>query len=624
MQTIITKDTLISQIPSHIYESYPKFFDFIEAYYEWVSQEGNPYERIKNHLSYMDFTKSLDEYVSFMKSEYLSDVPESVLLDKEMFIKWSKKFNISRGSHASYKFLFNVLFNENDTEVYLPKENILRTSDGVWIDNEFRLIVTNSGDLSKFNLARIFQKKEIFPNVFEYAYANVQSVKNRYSGRYNTLELIISDVEGTFESDYPIETESGASEYIINTISNFSIFNAGEGYTEGSRVSFDNVGDYEITRLATTQGSFNTRTTTFFNELDVEVFINTIPSNNFTFDGMTVHSTDIEIGDTVTVTMPSYEGYMVVNDLDPKTNSIKSISVLDPPIGIFGDRSLNVSGNLGSNFNAFALSGVIGPVDGYYEDNRGHLSSNMYLQDSSYYQEFSYVIRTKQSIESYSDIIKKILHPAGFAMFGYVRIIELIEILISIKDEEYNILPLSIESRSKYSMGANYSFFDRFKSGLSGRLYNVSHFNDKPYVDPIIKLRIYMDDEIIQDLSTYIEQDIYKPSYSYRYDLENAIGQGSEYMVDNYVLFPNDYVESDGYDLADESIGETYIDSDYYSSDFVNDGYYEDQDNWSTNSKGWMTKHYLSDYHLYIPQDYSLEIESGDSYFETGYTSQRI
>lgn len=620
----ITKDSLISQIPSHIYESYPKFFEFIEAYYEWMAQEGNPYERIKNHLSYLDFTKSLDDYTSFMKYEYLNDVPESVLLDKELFIKWSKKFNISRGSHASYKFLFSILYDEHDTEIYLPKDNILRTSDGTWIDNEFRMIVTNSGDLSKFNLARIFQKRELFEGVFEYAYANVQSAKNKYSGRYNVIELTISDVEGVFDPEYPIETESGANEYIINTIANFSIDNGGTGYTEGHRVLFDNIGNFERTLNASIQGQIDSKVTSFFDVGDIELYINTVRTTNFTYDGRTIFSPLINSGDVIRVVFPSYEGYLTIGCTCTTVNEIRSISILDAPIGIFSNRSLNVSSGQGFGLNAYAIPGVMGGIDGKFDDNKGQLSSNMYLQDGFYYQEFSYVIRTEKSIESYSDIVKRLLHPSGFAMFGYVRIIEILELLISIKTEEYQTLPLSLESRSKYSLGANYSFAERFKSGLSSRLYNLSHFNDKPYVEPVISLRVFMDDGIIEDLPTFIEQDVYKPSYSYRYDLEAAIGQESEYMTDGYVLSTNSYVINDSYALEDDSISETFIDSDYYSSDFVNDEYYEDQDNWGTNSKGWMTKHYLSDYHLFIPQDYALEVESGDSYFETGYTSDRI
>ena len=186
------------------------------------------------------------------------------------------------------------------------------------------------------------------------------------------------------------------------------------------------------------------------------------------------------------------------------------------------------------------------------------------------------------------------------------RIIDLIELLISLVSSEYEILPFETESRAKYSLGANYSFFDRFKSGLSGRLYNMSHFQDKPLVEAIIEPRVYMDDQIIENLGDYLENRVYKPSYSYRFDMEMAVGQP-------------------GYNLEDDTLSKTYIAGvgGYIDSGYINEEYYSDIGNWVVDVKGWMTKHYLQDYHLYVPQDYTEEVESGFNYFETGYVSER-
>lgn len=605
MNRPITKDTLISQIPSHIFENYPKFFEFLEAYYEWINQDGNPYERIKNHLSYLDFSKSIDSYVDFMKQEYLSDVPDSVLLDKELFIKWSKKFNIARGSHNSYKFLFSVLYDEQDTEIYLPKENILRTSDGVWIDNESRLIVTNSGSLNLFQFSRITQTKEPFPGVFEYAYANVQSARNRYSGGYNVLELTVSDVEGTFEKGYPIETELGASEWLIDSVANFNVIDGGSGYREGSRVLFQDLGRYEVEREAGSNGTFDTRVTSFFKPSDITVNVNGSSVTTFEFDGRTVTSGSISAGDTVTVTFPPYEGYMIVDCT--QINQVLDISILEAPIGVSSNEQLVIDSVEGTGFDAQAIKGFLSPIVGYYENNRGQLSSTMYLQDGFYYQEYSYAIRTQQSLEDYGEIVKRVLHPAGFELFGYLRIIDIIELLIELISSEYEILPFETESRAKYSLGPNYSFFEKFKHGLSGRLYNMSHFQDKPLVDAIIEPRVYMDDGIIENLGDYLENNVYKPSYSYRFDMEMAVGEQSEY------------------NLEDDTLSKTYIAGvgGYIEEGYIDDDFYQDIGNWNVPVKGWMTKHYLQDYHLYIPQDYTEEVESGFNYFETGYVSER-
>jgi hypothetical protein len=56
---------------------------------------------------------------------------------------------------------------------------------------------------------------------------------------------------------------------------------------------------------------------------------------------------------------------------------------------------------------------------GSFRSDRGKLSnSNQKLQDSYFYQDYSYVIRSKSSIEEWRNLIKKTTHPAGFQLFG--------------------------------------------------------------------------------------------------------------------------------------------------------------------------------------------------------------
>ena len=50
----------------------------------------------------------------------------------------------------------------------------------------------------------------------------------------------------------------------------------------------------------------------------------------------------------------------------------------------------------------------------------GQLSSNKKLQDNFYYQEFSYEIQSPIGINSYRDIVKNLVHPAGTKLFGKV------------------------------------------------------------------------------------------------------------------------------------------------------------------------------------------------------------
>ena len=58
---------------------------------------------------------------------------------------------------------------------------------------------------------------------------------------------------------------------------------------------------------------------------------------------------------------------------------------------------------------------------GRYIDTKGLLSWNNVLQDNSYYQEFSYVLKVSTLVNDYRNFIKSLVHPAGMRMFGIYK-----------------------------------------------------------------------------------------------------------------------------------------------------------------------------------------------------------
>ena len=60
---------------------------------------------------------------------------------------------------------------------------------------------------------------------------------------------------------------------------------------------------------------------------------------------------------------------------------------------------------------------------GFYQSDRGKLGvSNQKITDSFFYQDYSYVVKSKTSIEQWRDLIKATTHPAGFKLFGQVDV----------------------------------------------------------------------------------------------------------------------------------------------------------------------------------------------------------
>lgn len=132
------------QVPEFIREEYPLFITFLEAYYEYLEtkqgSELNDLTAKAKDLRYLsDVDSSIDDFESNFFNSYASLIPKDVQVDKAFLIKNVLPLYLSKGSEGAFKLLFRMLFND-EVEVLLPKNNVLRASDGKWtIDNVLRI-----------------------------------------------------------------------------------------------------------------------------------------------------------------------------------------------------------------------------------------------------------------------------------------------------------------------------------------------------------------------------------------------------------------------------------------------------------------------------------------------------
>lgn len=75
--------------------------------------------------------------------------------------------------------------------------------------------------------------------------------------------------------------------------------------------------------------------------------------------------------------------------------------------------------------------GGIGKRMGYWDTTRGFLNSDKYLQDSYFYQDFSYQIKAATSFNKYRDILYNTFHIAGTELFGQYLIVDIVSLNIS-------------------------------------------------------------------------------------------------------------------------------------------------------------------------------------------------
>jgi hypothetical protein len=93
--------------------------------------------------------------------------------------------------------------------------------------------------------------------------------------------------------------------------------------------------------------------------------------------------------------------------------SVSNISVSVSPHGLAGLPSPRTA-------SIQPLFGVVGETKGIYASDKATLSGDQKLQDGYYYQDYSYIIQSGQSLSSYRNLIKSIFHPAGMIIFGQV------------------------------------------------------------------------------------------------------------------------------------------------------------------------------------------------------------
>jgi len=62
--------------------------------------------------------------------------------------------------------------------------------------------------------------------------------------------------------------------------------------------------------------------------------------------------------------------------------------------------------------------GTVRKYPGYYTDSDSLVSDESFVQDGQYYQTYSYQIEVDELFSKYSGVVKNLLHPAGYNMYG--------------------------------------------------------------------------------------------------------------------------------------------------------------------------------------------------------------
>ena len=124
------------------------------------------------------------------------------------------------------------------------------------------------------------------------------------------------------------------------------------------------------------------------------------------------------IGDTLTSHTASVVSYNPLNrllELQTPVEHYATGDIITTSTGATATVVQCVHSKASTGITAIANTG------GRYITERGHISeSSMKVQDSFYYQDYSYVVRIGQSINRWRDSIRRSVHPASWQVFGEV------------------------------------------------------------------------------------------------------------------------------------------------------------------------------------------------------------
>ena len=238
-----------TQLPFFVRNDHDNFVKFVEAYYEYLEQQGKTVEVAKNLRNYIDVDQSVDVFTEELYDTFIRLIPSDVVADRSLILKHIKDFYAAKGSEKSIAFLLNIITGDGNTSFYYPKRDVLRASDGKWfIEKSLKVQDVRTDNVANADITAVnnFIGTRITGQTSN-ATAIVEKVDTFYEGGTLVKELKISGQERDFSSGEIIRA-SYNSEGLVRSISanlisgilnTVQIVKSGNNYVVGSEVPIE-------------------------------------------------------------------------------------------------------------------------------------------------------------------------------------------------------------------------------------------------------------------------------------------------------------------------------------------------------------------------------------------------
>lgn len=423
-----------SQVPSYSHEEYPVFVSFMESYYQWLEEDGNTLSFLEGYKQNLDVDFANEEFIAEYLEEFVEYLPKDKKIDDSMLIKLIKEFYLSKGSEQSFKFLFTILFNEHVDIIY-PREDMFKASDGTWAGDIFLKVTNNNYD--KLDLSN--------PDV------NIKVV-GRKSGAVAIVDTI-SEILGDF-SYTELELSSFSKDFIVGEkvnlhvddavviestiggIVDMKILDGGSGNKVDDVISIISDGSgQELKALVTSVSVGELDKYTIVNsgqDYVVGEYIYTQPTNEgFGYIGQIAQvdnngaieyinhiSSGSSYNQEIHVNIYSVDGSGAIIILQgDNVGKVTNLEIIDSGLNYDPVDTFTTMINE-STVNITPIVGCIFTDVQSYTDIKGFPSFNSRIQDSYYYQIFSYALKSKVRPELWRGLVKRIAHPTGTELFA--------------------------------------------------------------------------------------------------------------------------------------------------------------------------------------------------------------
>ena len=466
---------IANQLPDFVRTEYPVFITFLEKYYEFLDEENQVNNFLLNYEKNFDINRTLDTFLPKFKNQYAQNFPLTAQIDDRRLIKFIKQFYEAKGSEKAIELLFRILYNAR-TEIFYPSEQVLRASDGIWIEDiTLKLAVDSDITANPFDLNSRTAKITYYENISSVTYERTveTSISNVTKFAYvspavyelvttlpktatirvpgagasanalvsgGEVKAIVGETNKTFSSITTAGTlvatvatsgtagqfTCGASTLAVNDRITITGTRAGSGtitgYTTGTvyRVS------------AVTGASPNVTGFTLTTEAGVAIVTTAGTLTGLTYTTSTPSSSGYflnKYNETDTTLNPytlvgrDNKAAIRIDAVNTKNGCPTAVSIFDTGFDFERETfTAIIESSLGCTATLSFTTGAVNVKTGRFRDSRGMLSNVNRLQDNFYYQNYSYVIRSNVPSNKWLDIVKNTTHPAGTAIFGELTI----------------------------------------------------------------------------------------------------------------------------------------------------------------------------------------------------------